>query len=502
MWRDQLQPRIDELSELVPIHAEALGQALAYASTDAQSSLTKSRSVLEKLTLEWYEREVGGAPKKPMLGEMLNQRRLTEGIERRILSRMHSIRDMGNLGPHGEAVDESDAVRVLTDLCDVLEYYARRYQLDRSGPVVMPAAALPRGRKPIVLGVVALVIAAGVALALWLVLRGERATGAAREVVTLSSPLPAANFRATPIALRWQPAGAGVTYEVEVSRVDSSGRLAGAPASARVPLTYIMWPWDELEPAPGPYSWRVRIDGGKWSSARSFTFYASILDRVIDTGVLRVGMEMTYHRPFAYFDVDSQELVGFDVDLAKAIAQRLGVERKGVALVWDELFTAVDDDRIDVVISAVTITAERAQRFAFSRPYFVTGQRLTARANDRRAFAGGAGFVIGTQKGTSSATAARAIAGADVRLFATLDLAVAALSSHEVDLLVCDEAISPALVGDGFRFAGPRLTEEGYGVMMRADDSALRTRLDAIVAELAAAGELDRLGDKYGVRGE
>src|SRR6202011_641176 len=93
--------------------------ALDYIQSDPASSLTKSRLVMERLLIEVYRKEMGSEPKKPLLGDMLVDNQFTKKIERRILSRIHSIRDMGNFGPHGEKVDPSDAARVLEDLCTV-----------------------------------------------------------------------------------------------------------------------------------------------------------------------------------------------------------------------------------------------------------------------------------------------------------------------------------------------------------------------------------------------
>jgi hypothetical protein len=93
----------------------------------AGSSLTKSRVVLERLPVQVYNREMGREPRKPLLAEMLNDNQFTRKVERRILARMNALRDMGNLGPHGEPVEPADAARVLDDLCEVLDWYLRRY---------------------------------------------------------------------------------------------------------------------------------------------------------------------------------------------------------------------------------------------------------------------------------------------------------------------------------------------------------------------------------------
>src|SRR3954471_427564 len=120
-----LAVRIEELVPHYPAYADALRLAVGYSDRDPSSSLTKSRMVTEKLVQALYLNETGQEPKKPLLGEMLADNQFTRKIERRILSRIQSIRDMGNLGPHGEPVLAEDATRVLEDLCTVLEWHRR-----------------------------------------------------------------------------------------------------------------------------------------------------------------------------------------------------------------------------------------------------------------------------------------------------------------------------------------------------------------------------------------
>jgi hypothetical protein len=137
-----LEGSVSKLERQFPTFAQELRLALRYIRTDAASSLTKSRIVLEKLLLSVYTAVMGQEPRKPMLGDMLNDNQFTRTIERRILSRMHSVRDMGNLGPHGEAVEPNDAARVLEDLCEILEWHLRR---STGAPADVPAEP-PSGR--------------------------------------------------------------------------------------------------------------------------------------------------------------------------------------------------------------------------------------------------------------------------------------------------------------------------------------------------------------------
>ncbi len=131
---DDLESRVRKLEEQFTEFSAELRLALSYIRPDAGSSLTKSRIVLEKLVLRIYKAEMGQEPRRPLLGDVLNDNQFTRKLERRILSRMSSIRDMGNLGPHGENVEPSDAARVLDDLCEVLDWYLRRTGLEQSVP--------------------------------------------------------------------------------------------------------------------------------------------------------------------------------------------------------------------------------------------------------------------------------------------------------------------------------------------------------------------------------
>lgn len=138
MGTHDLESRVGKLEKMLSTFSQELRLALRYVQPDAASSLTKSRVVLEKLLIGVYTLEMVQQPRKPLLGEMLADNQFTRKIERRILSRMNAIRDMGNLGPHGEPVESSDAARVLDDLCEVLDWYLRRYAENKAA---VPEAA-------------------------------------------------------------------------------------------------------------------------------------------------------------------------------------------------------------------------------------------------------------------------------------------------------------------------------------------------------------------------
>ena len=148
MGTNDLGHRVGSLEKQFRTYSEELLLALRYIQPDAASSLTKSRVVLEKLVLGLYTSEMGQEPRKPFLGDMLADNQFTRKIERRIVSRMNAIRDMGNLGPHGEPVHPSDAARVLEDLCEVLDWHSRRYP--GTAPVTSNQSQQRPGERPTV----------------------------------------------------------------------------------------------------------------------------------------------------------------------------------------------------------------------------------------------------------------------------------------------------------------------------------------------------------------
>ncbi len=92
-----------------------------------------------------------------------------------------------------------------------------------------------------------------------------------------------------------------------------------------------------------------------------------LLSRIQDRGELIVAMEGTWS-PWTYHD-ENDELTGYDVEVARAIAERLGVEVTFVEGEWDGLFAGLDADRYDLVVNGVDITDERAEKYDFTEPY-------------------------------------------------------------------------------------------------------------------------------------
>lgn len=109
-----------------------------------------------------------------------------------------------------------------------------------------------------------------------------------------------------------------------------------------------------------------------------------LLDTVKHAGVLRIAMEGTYP-PFDYRNNDGQ-LEGFDVEVAKAVAARLGVKPEFITTEWSGILAGLQAGKFDVIVNQVGITPARKQVLDFSEPYIYSAATLLQRRNDTRQF--------------------------------------------------------------------------------------------------------------------
>ncbi|GAA3703937.1 amino acid ABC transporter substrate-binding protein [Zhihengliuella alba] len=105
------------------------------------------------------------------------------------------------------------------------------------------------------------------------------------------------------------------------------------------------------------------------------------LEEVQEAGVLTVGTEGTY-RPFSYHADGSGELTGYDVEVAQAVGEKLGVEVEFAETQWDAMFAGLNAGRFDTVANQVTITEEREAEYLFTDPYTISRGVVVTLAED------------------------------------------------------------------------------------------------------------------------
>lgn len=218
--------------------------------------------------------------------------------------------------------------------------------------------------------------------------------------------------------------------------------------------------------------------------------------------VLKVGAEATFP-PFEFQDEQSKDYVGFDVDLMKAIGKQMGVEVQIVNTAFDGLIPALESGQIDVIASAMTITAERAQKVSFSNPYYKSGLSIVVKAdnNDITAFKDLEGKRIAVQIGTTGAEAAKKITDAKVREFNSASEAYLELKAGGADAVVNDLPVNEFYLAKGgskdAKLVGEVLSAEEYGVAVAKKNTELAGKINKALEDIKQNGEYAKIYEKW-----
>lgn len=116
------------------------------------------------------------------------------------------------------------------------------------------------------------------------------------------------------------------------------------------------------------------------SSLLTVTASADLLDQIQERGTIIIGLEGDW-APWSFVD-ENDELTGFDVEVARAIATKLGVEVQFIPGEWDGLFAGMDAGRYDIVINGVEVTPERTEKYDFTEPYAYIRTALIVRGDN------------------------------------------------------------------------------------------------------------------------
>ncbi|MBN1437935.1 MAG: basic amino acid ABC transporter substrate-binding protein [Anaerolineales bacterium] len=206
--------------------------------------------------------------------------------------------------------------------------------------------------------------------------------------------------------------------------------------------------------------------------------------------------------PFEYVDEETKEIIGFDIDLMKAIAEKENLDVEFVNVAWDALLAGVAQCQYDAAISSVSITEERKANMAFSDPYYTVGQQIVVAA-DNADIAGEAdltGKRIGAQISTTGAELVDGIEGAELINYNTIGLAFQALMNGDVDAVVADNVMALGYVAkysDKLKAVGEPLTGESIGIAVCKTKTDLLKKLNSGLAKVKAEGLIDELNKKW-----
>ena len=228
------------------------------------------------------------------------------------------------------------------------------------------------------------------------------------------------------------------------------------------------------------------------------------LKSVKDKGKLVLGLDDSFP-PMGYRN-DSNEIVGYDIDLAKETAKRLGVALVTQPIDWNAKEQELNTGKIDCIWNGFTITDERAKAMAFTKPYLKNAQVVVVKTGSGYAtLASLKGKKVGLQAGSSAADALEAakdfkaslkqVVEFKDNLTALMDLEAKGVDAVVMDLIVANDNIKRS--GKAYAVLPESLAPENYGVGFRKGDLALRDAVQAMLEAMAKDGTIAKITTKW-----
>jgi polar amino acid transport system substrate-binding protein len=212
----------------------------------------------------------------------------------------------------------------------------------------------------------------------------------------------------------------------------------------------------------------------------------------------------------AYAPFESQnekgEIVGFDIDIVKAVAAKAGIEVKFINTPWEGIFNALSQGDRDLVVSSVTITPERQQTMDFSDPYFDAQQLIVVKASSKVGkLADLKPLKVGVQTGTTGDEVVTKLQGknsVNIKRFESMPLAFKELEAGGVDAVVADNGLVIHYVknnpGGQFKTIADReFVNERLGIAIKKGNAELQAKVNRGLAAIKADGSYDAIYAKY-----
>ncbi|MFD1554796.1 transporter substrate-binding domain-containing protein [Paraburkholderia silviterrae] len=221
---------------------------------------------------------------------------------------------------------------------------------------------------------------------------------------------------------------------------------------------------------------------------------------------VRIAVEGAYP-PFNYVD-SSNQLHGFDVDIANALCSKMKSDCKLVAQDWDGMIPGLMAKKYDAIVSSMVVTKEREEKISFTNRYYRTRLAISVPQNSKLANTNPQSFkglVVGAQSSTTQGNYAQdvlAAAGATVKLYPAQDDANLDLAAGRLDAVVNDKFPNLDWLAKDGKGCCKLLGEvtgkdDDVAIAVRKNDNGLRERLNKAIAEIIADGTYQRITSQY-----
>ena len=218
--------------------------------------------------------------------------------------------------------------------------------------------------------------------------------------------------------------------------------------------------------------------------------------------VWRVGTDATY-APFGFKEKNTGKLDGFDIDIITAIAKEEGAEVDIQNLNFDALLPALQSNTLDIAISDMTISEERARSVDFSNPYYIAGSGLVVNTDNTNitSFKDLEGKRIGVSIGSTGAEIAGKIPNADVRQFNLIIDAFLELQNRGVDVVINDTPVNECYVANKGRGIA-KVVGEDYdaaplGIAVKKGNTELLDKINSGLSKIKENGKYREIYKKW-----
>ncbi len=241
--------------------------------------------------------------------------------------------------------------------------------------------------------------------------------------------------------------------------------------------------------------------GGGDQAAEAEQFPANTtLGKIQERGEITIGVKFDVP-PFGFKNPQTNEVEGFDVDMGRFIAEELGVEPKFVEAISDNRIPFLERGTVDLILSTMTINAERDMEIDFSEPYYIArGRILVPQGSDIKGLEDLAGNSVCTALGSTYEETIREEApDAELRLVDTYSECLELVQNEAIDAISTDDVILTGMIiqDDTLKMVGDPLTTEPYGVGIKDGDKQLKDFVDGVLQNAEEDGRWEETYQKW-----
>jgi len=226
------------------------------------------------------------------------------------------------------------------------------------------------------------------------------------------------------------------------------------------------------------------------------------LDRIKESGKLVIGLDDSFP-PMGYRVADGS-LVGFDVDAAQEVGKRLGLEIVWKPTVWSGVVHSLNSKMFDCIWNGMTITPERQEKVAFTKPYIMDGQIAVVRFSEKRfkTYKDLGNTIIGAQKDSSAIKAIEKMENQpkEVKEYTDNPKALLDLEAGRTDAVVIDNVAGRHAISKRigkFKALPGNISKEPFGIAFRKADAELLGAVQKTIDEMIADGTMAKISEKW-----